>query len=235
MLGTLLDLIYPRVCAGCGRPDPDASRYVCWDCMARIDFVQPPFCELCGDPVSGRIGHAYRCVLCADRDAYFDRARSVVRYDSPVGRMIRDLKYHGHYWLVDDLADLLAAGVRAHYDPAVFDALAAVPLHITKRRSRGFNQSAWLASALARRLRLPIARRCLRRIRADRSQTHLTVAQRAANVRDAFEPRWNRWLEGRRILLVDDVMTTGATVNDCARALKKGGAAAVHAITLARG
>jgi ComF family protein len=231
----LLDLLYPRACAGCGRPDPEAGRYVCWDCLARIDFVQPPFCELCGDPVSGRIGHAYRCVLCADRDVHFDQARSVARYDSPVGRMIRNLKYHAQFWLIDDLADLLAAGVRAHYDPHGFDAVAAVPLHVSKQRARGFNQSAWLAAALGRRLRLPMARRCLRRTRADRSQTHLTVSQRADNVHNAFDARWNRWLEGRRILLVDDVMTTGATVNDCARALKAGGVASVRVITLARG
>lgn len=231
----LMDLIYPRACAGCGRPDPDAGRYLCWDCLARVDFVQPPFCELCGDPVGGRVGHAYRCALCSERRVWFDAARSVARYDGILGLLIRDLKYHGAFWLADDLADLLAAGVRTHYDTGEFDAIAAVPLHLSKQRLRGYNQSALLAAALGRRLGLPLARRCLRRVRPDRSQTHLTVSERAANVAGAFGTRWNRWLAGRRILLVDDVMTTGATVNDCARALKEGGAAVVRVITVARG
>ncbi len=234
-LRVLLDLLYPRACAHCGRPDPDAGRYLCWDCMARVDFIQPPFCELCGDPVGGRVGHAYRCALCSDRAVYFDAARSVARYDGVAGALIRDLKYHGAFWLAADLADLLAAGVRSHFETGAFDAIAAVPLHPAKQRVRGYNQSALLAAALGRRLGLPPARRCLCRLRPDRSQTHLTVPERAANVAHAFGTRWNRWLEGRRILLVDDVMTTGATVNDCARALKEGGAAAVRVITLARG
>jgi len=234
-LSALLDLLYPRACAHCGRPDPDAGRYLCWDCMARVDFVQPPFCELCGDPVGGRVGRAYRCALCSERAVHFDAARSVARYDGVVGALIRDLKYRGAFWLAPDLADLLAAGVRAHFDPGAFDAIAAVPLHASKQRARGYNQSALLAARLGRRLGLPLARRCLRRTRADRSQTHLTVSERAANVAGAFDTRWNRWIEGRRILLVDDVMTTGATVNDCARALKAGGASAVRVITLARG
>ncbi len=235
MFSAAFDLLYPRCCAGCGRPDPDAARYLCWDCLSRIEFVQPPFCELCGDPVAGRIGHAYRCALCSHRAVYFDAARSVARYDGPMGALIRNLKYNGHLWLTDDLADLLATGVHTHYDGVPFDAVAAVPLHWSKRRRRGFNQSAHLAAALGRRLRIPSARRCLRRWRPDRSQTKLTVAQRAANVAGAFEGRWRRWLQGRRILLVDDVMTTGATANECARALKEGGAATVHVMTLARG
>lgn len=234
-LRALLDLLYPRACAHCGRPDPDAGRYLCWDCMARVDFVQPPFCELCGDPVGGRVGHAYRCALCSARAVHFDAARSVARYDGVVGALIRDLKYRGAFWLAPDLADWLAAGVRAHFDSVPFDAIAAVPLHASKQRARGYNQSALLAARLGKRLGLPLAHRCLRRIRADCSQTHLTVSERAANVAGAFDTRWNRWLEGRRILLVDDVMTTGATVNDCARALKAGGASTVRVITLARG
>ena len=233
--GTLLDLFFPRACAGCGRPDPAAGRFLCWDCLARVEFIQPPFCELCGDPVAGRIGHAYRCALCAHRRVYFDGARSAARYEGPVGQMIRDLKYHGHLWLADDLADLLAASVHTHYDGVVFDAVVAVPLHWVKERARGFNQSAWLAAALARRLRLPPPRRCIRRARADPSQTHLTAEARADNVRGAFRTRWNRWMDGRRFLLVDDVMTTGATANECARALKAGGAASVYVVTVARG
>ena len=231
----LYDWFYPRACAGCGTHSPTASRYLCWDCLSRVDFIRPPYCDVCGDPVPGRIGHAYTCAWCSAHRIHFRQARSAARYDGPLGQMIRDFKYHGHLWLAYDLAALLEAAVRTHFDGVIFDVVTAVPLHPAKERARGYNQSAVLAGTLAQKLRLPFYSRLMFRRRATPTQTHLTAEQRIANVRDAFGTRWRRWLEGRRVLLVDDVMTTGATVNECARALIAGGAAAVHVVTVARG
>jgi len=229
------DWFYPRACAGCGDGSPTAGRYLCWDCLARVDFIRPPYCELCGDPVPGRIGHAYTCAWCSARRIHFRQARSAARYDGPLAQMIRDFKYHGHLWLARDLAGLLEAVVRTHFEEALFDVVTAVPLHPLKERMRGYNQSAMLAEVLARKLDLPFYARLMFRRRPTPTQTHLTAEQRIANVRDAFGTRWCRWLEGRRVLLVDDVMTTGATVNECARALIAGGAATVDVVTVARG
>jgi ComF family protein len=137
--------------------------------------------------------------------------------------------------MVRDLAGLLLAGVQAEYPGVLFSAVTAVPLHPARRRARGFNQSALLGAALARRLQLPFRAGLLRRVRPTITQTGLTAPQRTANVSDAFRSGLFSKTADKRILLVDDVMTTGATVNACAQALKKGGAAAVHVVTVARG
>jgi ComF family protein len=234
MKAAWLDLLFPRVCAGCGAEVAEAGSHLCWDCLADLQYIQPPFCDRCGDPVSGRVDHAFTCPLCIERGKGFDRARSAVRYEGAVAAAVRNLKYNNHLWVIPDLGGLLEAAVRVHYADLAFDLVSWVPLHHARRRSRGFNQSAELARDLARRLGIP-AGATARRIRATPSQTRLTVPKRADNVRDAFRARSLRRLGGCRVLLVDDVMTTGATTNACAAALKDGGAASVSVITVARG
>ncbi len=235
MWRALLDMVFPRSCAGCGAADPDEGRQLCWDCLAGLAYIQPPFCASCGDPVSGRIDHAYRCPFCASRAIHFDTARSVARYDGALAVAIQDLKYRGALWLADDLARLLESGVRTHFRADAVDGVAPVPLHPTRRRERGYNQAAVLAGRLARRLGRPLWSGAVRKIRWTPTQTRLTAAERMANVAGSFASRGDGRLRGRNVLLVDDVMTTGATVNECARALKAGGAAAVWVITVARG
>jgi len=234
MIGPLLDLVFPRVCAGCGAEVTADGHHLCWDCLADLQFIQPPFCERCGDPVSGRVDHAFTCALCAGRSAGFDRARSAVRYEGAAGEAIRNLKYNNHLWVVSDLGALLEAAVRVHFPALAFDLVTWVPLHATRRRMRGFNQSAELGRDLARRLGLP-ARGTAVRVKPTPTQTRLTVPGGLITVRGAFRARRMCPLRGRRVLLVDDVMTTGATANECAAALKAGGAASVSAVTVARG
>ncbi len=229
-----LDLLFPRACAGCGCADPEAHRWFCWDCRATVAFVQPPFCRRCGKPTPGPFDADYECHDCTHRRIRFDAARSVARDQGPPAEAVRALKYRGHTWLAPDLADWMAESARAHYGDRAIDGICAVPLHAARRRARGFNQSALLGAALARRLGLEWHGACVRRIRRTRSQTRLTAEQRASNVRGAFRARSRRWLDGRRLLLVDDVMTTGATVDACAAALKAGGAARVWGLTLVR-
>lgn len=231
----MLDLLYPRNCVSCGAPSPGSFRYLCWDCYAATARVEPPFCSCCGDPVAGDVQHNYTCFACSRRTPAFDFARSAVRYEGGVGEALRALKYDEAVWLADDLAALLEACVRAEYSRIGFDLVAPVPLWPARRRERGFNQSALLAAALARRLGLPCREKSARRIRSTSTQTGLTAPQRTANVFRAFRPGFFAGLKGRRILLVDDVMTTGATVDACASALKEGGAQAVYAVTVARG
>lgn len=197
--------------------------------------MQPPFCALCGDPASGRIDHAYRCAFCVKHPVYFDAARSVARYEGAVASLVQELKYRQAVWVAEDLADFLQAGVATWYPEQSFDAVAFVPLHAARRRARGYNQAAMLAAALARRMRLPLLRRTVFRVRATPTQTKLSATRRAENVHGAFAVRPRPSLKGRRLLLIDDVMTTGATVNEVSRALKDGGASAVHVLTLARG
>jgi ComF family protein len=232
----MLDLIYPRTCIHCGsQVVPDPLRYICWDCLCDTPKIEPPFCAVCGDPVAGDIQHNYTCFSCTREPPDFDYARSAVRYEGAVAEALRDLKYKGALWLVQDLSALLLACVQAEFPDCSFDAVTAVPLYPVRYRERGFNQSGALGAALARRMHIPFRAGFLRRIRSTVTQTGLTAPQRMANVYGAFRIGLLSCLSGRRILLVDDVMTTGATVNACAKALKKGGAAAVHVVTVARG
>ncbi|MDH3346433.1 MAG: ComF family protein [Kiritimatiellaceae bacterium] len=231
----MLDFIYPRNCIHCGVSMPEPLRYMCWDCLADLSMVEPPFCACCGDPVAGDVQHNFVCFSCSREKPHFDAARSATRYDGAVGEALRALKYESGIWTVPDLVELLYACVQAEYLNVSFDWITAVPLYSVRRRARGYNQSALLASALARRMRIPIKERRIRRIRPTVSQTGLTAPQRAANVSNAFRVGVFSRFQGDRVLLVDDVMTTGATVNACAGALKKGGAASVHVVTVARG
>ena len=231
----LLDLLYPRRCVGCGVSSPETFRYVCWDCWSASARVEPPFCDCCGDPVSGAVDHDFICYSCSAEKPAFDRARSAARYDGVVGEALRQLKYEKALWLAPDMAELLHNCLEAEYPDRTFDLLVPVPLHHVRRRARGYNQSAVLAHELSRRMGRPSVPNLLRRIRPTTTQTNLTAKQRLSNVVGAFQYRKEKQLAGRQVLLVDDVMTTGATVNACAKALKAGGAASVHVITAARG
>jgi len=232
---TLLDLIFPRICLGCGgMVSPDHS-HICWDCLASIEYVASPYCSLCGDPVEGKVDNEFVCFNCSDTRIHFDRARSAARYRGVIQDLLREYKYRRAIWAANDLLHILEACVHAHYEPDEIDCVVFVPLYPRRRRERGFNQSALLAAGLAKALRRPLLPKCLKRVRATATQTNLTARQRATNVKGAFRARQERRLKGQRVLLVDDVMTTGATVNECARVLKEGGAEKVSVVTVARG
>ncbi len=230
-----LDLLYPRRCVGCGVSSPETFRYICWDCWSGAARVEAPFCDLCGDPVAGAVDHGFICYSCSAEKPAFDGARSAARYDGVVGEALRQLKYEKALWFAPDMAELLHNCLEAEYSACTFDLLVPVPLHHVRRRERGYNQSAVLAYELGRRMDRPVSPGVLRRIRPTATQTNLTAKERLSNVSGAFQNKRAKRLTGRHILLVDDVMTTGATVNACAKALKKGGAASVHVITAARG
>ncbi|MEN7972768.1 MAG: ComF family protein [Verrucomicrobiota bacterium] len=231
----LLDLLYPRRCLGCGVSSPETFQYICWDCWSDAARVEAPFCDLCGDPVAGAVDHGFICYSCSAEKPSFDAARSACRYDGVVGEALRQLKYEKALWVAPDMAELLHNCLDAEYSEYSFDLIVPVPLHHVRRRERGYNQSATLAHELGRRMECQVLPGALKRIRPTATQTNLTAKERLSNVVGAFEYKKESWLNDRRILLVDDVMTTGATVNVCAKTLKRGGATSVHVITVARG
>jgi len=231
----LLDMVFPRICSGCGKPVGGESLHICWECLAALWPIQFPYCSICGNPVAGQIRHDYVCALCTPRKRAFDRARSAFHYDGQMAGIIQGFKY-GHSTFLDrDLARLLAVCVENNYRLSDVDAVTFVPLHHRKERERGYNQARLLAGGLATALRKPLLIRCLVRCRPTASQTALSAVERRKNVRGAFCAVNGKWIDGRRLLLVDDVMTTGATVDECARVLKTAGAAEVRVVTVARG
>jgi ComF family protein len=165
----------------------------------------------------------------------FQFARSAVRANALMLEVIHRYKYHRALWLEPFLADLLARQARPALREGNWDLVAPVPLHPLKMRQREFNQAERLARCLARALGLPMNSQLVRRVKFTETQTRLTRPQRAANVGGAFAPRAGKQLQGQRVILVDDVMTTGATTSACARALRQAGAGEVCVWTVARG
>ena len=236
MSWALLDLLFSRTCEGCGVGLEAESGSLCWDCRTGVKTVQVPFCERCGDPVPGAISGPFECANCRKIGPAFEWARSAVRYDGVAKACVRRFKYNAGFWLQEELLDwLLAAWRTAPASVRTADFLTAVPLHPRRERERGYNQAALLGAGLARRVGIPFRQRVLWRKRATATQTHLTAAQRLHNVKGVFSVPWPARVRGTRIVLVDDVMTTGATVNECAQVLQAAGAASVMVLTVARG
>jgi ComF family protein len=203
---------------------------VCAECWDAIPAILPPVCDSCGDPMqSWRVADAERarCGRCIRAGGHVARSRSVGEYEGSLKAIVHALKYDGRRSLAPDLARRLAlcgSDIVAGADVAV-----PVPLHRSKQRSRGFNQ----ADDLARGLPLPLVR-ALARLRRTPSQTDLPEPERHANVRGAFSIKRGVSVAGAIVVLVDDVSTTGATLDACAQALLEGGAREVRALTVAR-
>lgn len=225
-------LLYPTLCVACDAPLPP-GRYLCKPCHERAQPIRAPFCERCSQPFHGSMQGAFTCAECQERDFAFDCAVSCYRSRAIVRDLILRFKYqHCHYlrrplagWLAQTLAD-----PRILCQPA--DALVPVPLHPRRQRERGFNQATALAKLLARPSGLPLWP-ALRRVRWTETQTQFERNERLENLRGAFAI--HRPVRGKHLLLVDDVFTTGSTVNECARILRRAGAASVRVITVARG
>ncbi len=192
-------------------------------------------CDRCQRPLSAAVlasNELALCGPCRQGETDLDRLRSFGAYDAELRALIVLLKYNGVEPLARLLAGWLALVISQQPELAQVDALVPVPLHRRRQRARGFNQAELVARELSRWTKLPVEPRWLRRIKDTPSQTGLTPAQREENVRGAFATE--RKLDSARILLLDDVCTTGATLSACARALKQAGAAQVNAVTVAR-
>lgn len=233
----LLDLVFPAVCPICAtRSDDPAHRPFCGPCWAALPVELGPGCSLCGEPFPG-LGGVLACDTCRRTPPPYTFARAVGPYRDGMREAIHALKYGRRPVLATPLGRLLAeAGARALPTPpdAWADGLVPVPLHPARLAERGFNQAELLAVPCAARWRLPVLARALIRARPTLPQADLDAEARRANVRDAFRVPRSTDVRDRRLLLVDDVLTTGATVGAAARALRAAGAAAVGVLTLAR-
>jgi competence protein ComFC len=226
---------YPNVCqvCQCERATADEG-YVCPACWRGVQFIQPPFCDRCGLPFEGEITTAFECANCHEMELHFQRARAAVVSKGVVRDVIHCYKYQRALWFEPFLADLLTR----HAVPALagggWDMIIPVPLHPAKFREREFNQAERLGAALSRATGIPMNAGALRRVQYTETQTELPRPARLANVRHAFEVVDMQTVKGTRCVVVDDVMTTGATTSACAKALNAAGAAKVCVWTVAR-
>jgi ComF family protein len=233
-LRTGLDLVLPPQCLACGAI-VGGEAALCVPCFTRIRFLSAPLCAACGYPFElGTASAENLCGACVRQRPAFDRARAVFAYDEASRGLVIGFKHADRTHGAPAFARWLArAGAELLPD---CDVVTPVPLHRWRLWARRYNQSALLALALARLAGRPCVPDLLLRTRATPSQGHLGRRDRVRNVRRAFavHQRRSASLAGRRVLLVDDVYTTGATVEEAARTLRAGGAAAVDVLTLAR-
>jgi competence protein ComFC len=230
----LVSLFYPPFCAVCtGAIEPGET--LCTSCVGNAPRIRSPFCAKCSQPFAGDITGLFTCANCADRKLHFAAAVSAYRSRGVVREVIHSFKYNRQIhlrhllgrWLAESLDDPRLAGRR-------FNLIVPVPLHAARRRERGFNQAELLGIALHRISRLPM-KNVLQRTRYTTTQTQFDRQERMENLRGAFRLRQRDNVQDLRVLLVDDVLTTGSTLSECASVLRKAGALSVHAATVARG
>lgn len=192
-----------------------------------------PLCIICGTPFQTIDGIDHRCAACIDSPPQFTAARAAVAFDGPVRDLIHRFKYSKQVRLRRPLGLIMAGRLAPFVAEASPDLIIPVPLHIKRLRSRGFNQALLLASLLARQWGVRLSRHNLQRTRWTEPQVDLSPDERVKNVRGAFHIANPREIAGRRVMLVDDVYTTGSTVKECARILRQAGASAVYVATVA--
>ncbi len=231
-----IGFVYPEVCQLCGleRATP-AECFVCASCRSRVRHIRPPVCRRCGLPFQGAITTEFECHHCREAELHFEFARSAVVARGEVLDLLHRYKYHRAFWCEPLLADWLIGAAAPELSRQDWDLVVPVPLYPARQREREFNQAERLARRLAQATGIPLERRLLRRVRPTQTQTLLHREERLRNVRRAFAVGPRRRLNGQRIVLVDDVFTTGATTSACAQALRAAGAGRVCVWTVARG
>ncbi|MBW2109643.1 MAG: ComF family protein [Deltaproteobacteria bacterium] len=241
--------VFPRKCLICGKLEGMAVEarssevgawpeqmavWFCGTCCRSIAPVVPSFCVRCGRPYASRQGPGHTCLECLTRQWYFEKARAFGLYQGSLLEAIHRFKYGGKLSLARPLSSLMRRTFETFWEKESVDMVVPVPLHRRRLRKRGFNQAYLLGSGVTGKNGIVLDGRALYRRRKTEPQTGLSREQRQKNIRRAFAVRWPERVQDRKILLVDDVFTTGATADACAQVLMEAGAARVDVLTLAR-
>lgn len=220
----ILDSFFPRRCVGCGK----GGSFLCHECKKKLPSLHPPLCPRCGTTQASGI----LCFNCRKRPGVIDGIRSPFRFEEVIRKAVHELKYKHLKALSFCLAELLAKYLEEHNLPG--EILVPVPLHPRRLRERGYNQSLLISRDLGKLITIPVLDNCLVRVKEVRPQVKTAaVEERWSNVVDAFICQDGR-VKDKRIILIDDVCTSGATLESCAVALKKQGAISVWGLTIAR-
>ncbi|MBI5196712.1 MAG: ComF family protein [Nitrospirae bacterium] len=229
MLNKFLNILFPESCPVCKKPSTyHKTAPICAECWDGISPYNGPICRICGKPLVSDA--SIECGICITSKPAFKQARSFGLYDGTLKEAVNLLKYHKIKRLSKPLSAIIL-----RTEITGIDVVLPVPLYKKRLRHREFNQSALLAKYLAGSMGVPLAIDCLVKVRDTMPQVGLRAQEREKNIKNAFEVRDKRFIQGKTLMLVDDVITTGATVRECSRQLKKAGAKDIYVIALAHG
>lgn len=233
----LLDLIYPATCQIC-ECSLSHGRHLCSTCIADLRIIEPPFCQQCGECYDGKFSGTFMCPNCDALTLSFAFARAALHSEGDARRLIHDFKYLRQIHLGSELARLAELALDdPRFSPYQKQGvLVPVPLFWRRQRKRRFNQSEQIAKHLSKRTNIPYAP-ALKRIRNTETQTRFSRAKRLSNLKNAFSlnPKSQAIIQGKPIILIDDVFTTGSTANECTKVLLEHGAECVAVLTVLRG
>lgn len=239
LLKSLIWFLYPAQCRHCGENlDPADGHYICKSCWDQVKYIDRPYCEKCGSPLDSASALPEKVFSCANcpSEASFGKARAIAYYyDSAIGEAIRLLKDNGKTIMAGKLAEIMAKGVYDLLDVRDYDCIVPVPIHKKKLRKRGYNQMDLIGRKMSAKLGILIDAQSLVKSVHTPPQRGLTEKERIQNIKGSFSVIDPSKIARKRVLLIDDVMTTGSTANECARVLiKDGKASKVDVLTLTR-
>jgi ComF family protein len=230
---TLFQFLLPRQCPCCEKFLGESQNGFCSNCLSEIHWIEPPFCSICGTPFISEGIKSHPCGACVTHLKYFTMARALGNYEGALQAAIHHWKYEGRTYLTPFFAEWMAEGLVRYWSADSFDLLIPTPLHFQRLRERGFNQALLLVKELSHRTGIPYRKKILQKKKPTIPQVNLSGPEREKGLRGAFHLIGEEELKGKSVLLVDDVYTTGATVNECSKVLLNGGAARVDVLTLA--
>ena len=230
---TLFQFFLPPQCPCCEKFLEEGQQGFCSDCLSEIRWIEPPFCSICGIPFISKEVENHPCGACMTHRKYFTMARALGAYEGSLQEAIHRWKYEGKTYLTPFFAEWMEEGLNRHWGPHSLDLLIPAPLHPQRLRERGFNQALLLVKELSHRAGIPYRKTILQKKKPTIPQVNLSGTEREKGLRGAFQVIGKEELLGKSVLLVDDVYTTGATVNECSKVLLRGGAERVNVLTLA--
>jgi ComF family protein len=233
LVDDVLDIVFPRFCCGCDERISERNLVVCRNCTEALEPVPLPYCPICGAGNARFVG-ADRCDDCPAGVIAFEAVRACFSFAGTAERVTKKLKYDHREEFADYMAGHMANWLPVLYKVVPFDVIVPVPLHPARQRERGFNQAELIAHRIGKGLGIPVSASLIARFRQTPTQTRLSRAERASNVAGAFRTGKPAAIAGKAVLLVDDVCTTGATLNECAKVLREAGSGPVRGLTFAR-
>ena len=233
LLGRLLQFFLPSQCPCCEQFLEEKQQGLCPPCLSTVQWIVPPFCTVCGSPFASPEAGEHPCGTCRTKRRYFTTARALGSYQGVLQEAIHRWKYEERMSLTRLFGQWMTEGLQRFWEFSSFDLLIPVPLHARRLRERGFNQALLLAAEISQKTGIPCEKRLLLKSKPTVPQIHLSGREREKEIKGAFRVAHEDRIQKKVILLIDDVFTTGATVNECSKVLLASGAQRVDVLTLA--